>query len=415
MYLFFLSLLFIKLPPFYLLPFISSSKLFTTHVLAKLILAIISGYMALKNKALISKQIKKNKVVFVLLLFFLTTQSLSIINTKNIVLFITTYSNIIAFSLIFTLSFLYTRISKQFNERMGIFLYSTLTIAVILELLFLFFFYFSRFPEWLVQKEVVDAYFTDIYRGRFWFILNNELFIPFIFISILYSKNNKKINWIILIILTFLATLSNVRTRFLQTMFAFVSLLLLFMKKQKKLFIKVFLSLIIIVSVSLYLSTKLNTFNVINRFANTDPNDLSSIIARNDFAKISLDYIKSSPILGIGLGNYVNPDILKRAFAFNEIESYQKNFSLAVANSPHNIFFEIVSETGILGLFSFLCLILYFVLKDLQKIKLKNNPFIIAFIVSSWTVFIYTMFNPYKTIYIFGWFWFMRGFIEAKQ
>src|SRR3990170_3971328 len=175
MYLFFLSLLFIKLPPFYLLPFISSSKLFTTHVLAKLILAIISGYMALKNKALISKQIKKNKVVFVLLLFFLTTQSLSIINTKNIVLFITTYSNIIAFSLIFTLSFLYTRISKQFNERMGIFLYSTLTIAVILELLFLFFFYFSRFPEWLVQKEVVDAYFTDIYRGRFWFILNNEL------------------------------------------------------------------------------------------------------------------------------------------------------------------------------------------------------------------------------------------------
>jgi len=48
--------------------------------------------------------------------------------------------------------------------------------------------------------------------------------------------------------------------------------------------------------------------------------------------------------------------------------------------------------------------------KQKSNIKLTNFQYII----SSWTVFVYFLFNPTNTVYITGWFWFFRGILEKE-
>ncbi|MGE5297559.1 MAG: O-antigen ligase family protein, partial [Acidobacteriaceae bacterium] len=82
----------------------------------------------------------------------------------------------------------------------------------------------------------------------------------------------------------------------------------------------------------------------------------TSITLREGFNRMSFDLIKTSPILGVGIGNYI-PN-LQSAYSLQPWQ-YQP---------PHNIFLFILAETGILGLFSF-CLMLYFVISSTWNFK----------------------------------------------
>lgn len=75
-----------------------------------------------------------------------------------------------------------------------------------------------------------------------------------------------------------------------------------------------------------------------------------------------------NPILGNGLNNYV--------YNFEKYfptDFFKKGYSVEIFYQPHNIFWEFASNTGILGLFSFLFLLVFTFIGLLKSKELENN------------------------------------------
>jgi O-antigen ligase len=298
-------------------------------------------------------------------------------------------------------------------------------ITISLELLLTFF--FKNIQELLLlitQKEIVNAYLVDLERGRSWFILHTEIFFPIFAFFILFSRKiqSKILYSIYLLATVYLSVFSNVRTRGIQLATAIVltSIFLLIRNKafatSKKLVIFLAIGIIGTIIVGLNISSNEYNFSIIDRFANeSSVGDEQTIISRLSFYHKAYMMFLSSPFIGLGLGNYLNTDvIINNPNLYFGSNNYKSSYAQEVAYSPHNIFFELLSETGILGLITFLLLCIYFLYTD-YSFTLKGNKPLWPFAVSSWVIFTYTLFNPYNTLYIFGWFWFLRGIIEGQR
>ena len=132
-----------------------------------------------------------------------------------------------------------------------------------------------------------------------------------------------------------------------------ISLLYFIIKEKSKSLLK---SLLIILS--LFLSTifynlinEKNTYNLIeDRFSSVNkPLQDQSINERLGYYKIAIEDIKSSPLLGVGIGNWKNTSIL-RANEF--LAGYRIPYYV------HNDFLEVAAESGILSGLSYLFFIL---------------------------------------------------------
>ncbi len=80
------------------------------------------------------------------------------------------------------------------------------------------------------------------------------------------------------------------------------------------------------------------------------------------FAVTSLELFKKNPILGVGPNNY------RRDCATVKLEKLENNCS----THPHNILFQIIAETGTLGILFYLTLNLFFFLKIIKFILAKK-------------------------------------------
>lgn len=412
----FVLILIIKLPPIYLLPFSNPSSILTSHAFVKIIIWLYAGLIFFYKKGAVLKKLKKHGQAFILLLFYFITQVLSIIKANNVSSYLISFTNIYSYISIYFLAFYFTNYEFDKNKIRTL-LKSALIIIVSFEMLLFTMNYFNILPVFFLQKEIVNAYLTDTARNRYWFIINSEAFIPLAFFYLVDKKRLNKKYLVPLVLLISFSLLSNIRTRLVQNIFAiFTSLILILIVggfKNKKTAFNLVIGIIIFFFLILNMVTSINSYNIISRL-NLENENLSTIISRKEFASLSIDYFKSSPIFGIGLGNYTNQKILNDKFNTFSIQKNQQEYHLAVADSPHNIFFEILSESGILGIISILILLVYFIIRDIRFFKFKKSTLTSYLILSSWTNFIYTLFNPYNTIYIFGWFWFMRGIIEAN-
>ncbi len=414
-YVFFISIFLIKAPPFYYVPITNS--LFSSHTLAKiLIIFSLSLYLVLnisKVRLLINKN---NHIILVLSLFFLT-QSLSIITASDIIFFLKSYHNIIIAMFIFLLSYFMAFLNKSILSMIFNFILITGVFLVFLELIFFIFpYYLLPFFRLIIQKEVLDAYLTNIERGRYSLELNAEVFLPFFLLKILlqFRKNSQFIIASVIVIL--ISFVSNFRTRVVMILFIIISFFLLtksYLSVKQKIFIPLFIGLIILIS--LWTSNFIFRFNIVDRFLlSEDIEERAPLEYRISSAVKSVDMFLSSPLLGKGLGNFINYNNENRYYKYSTvIKSYQKAYMDLVRYSPHNIFLQIMSETGGLGLITFAILIIFFLIGDIKFIKKNKINIGLAFIISSWTSFIYMLFNPAYSISTIGWFWFMRGIISG--
>jgi len=423
----------LKIPPFYYYPI--SNRLFSSHTLVKELLIILLLLTLLTKHKLISFVLNKKKLVLIILLFFFFTQSISIINAKDLVLFGQYYHNLILFIVVFFLSLIH--FSEKQNKRLSIIINLILILGVVLILGELLIFYSFNYLEPLIksifQNEYLDALLVNIARGRNTLISNNELFIPFFLScwllnqrSIFRLRTTKLLCQFFTLILFFQSFFSSNRTRFVVALFIMIaySTIIKYWRRTKKNYKKFkpgyYLIIIFLVFVAAN-STRyiFNTVNIVERVSlslNKDSSDFQSSTYRIEAVDNSISVLKSSPVIGVGLGNYVFYSNSKTDLYGSSLIATpsQKNFMNKIKYSPHNIFSQTIAETGIIGLLGFSLLIAYFLIGDINLIKNRRIN-LLAFIISSWVVFIPFLFNPHHTLFVSGWFWFFRGIIEAVK
>lgn len=424
-----LSIFILKLYSFYPLPV--NSVFFASHTIAKAIICFVALIFIIKKRNNIHSIFKKNKIFFLLLTFYLFGQSLSVITTQDLYLFLKFYHNIIISVLIISLAcFLYpkgqnnTRSLNKFGIVIGV-------ILTAFELFYIFFPDISlQIINTYIQKEFTDAILSNIQRSKSLLALGPEMFLPFFITPLFDTKTKPKIKFMLatfLLLMFYLSVLSNFRTRILSYAFASILTLLVLIKWKKftpsiknwrKLLIPIVFTLLLITIFQLAINTSdsLYSLNIINRLTVQDKyQDLGPIETRINQYFNSIYIFTSSPLIGVGLGNYLNYVNYSHTKSLS-INANDEAFSFMSAGRPHNIFIQTLVETGIIGTISLITILLYFLKKDFLIINREQKEnYIKGYIISSWAVIFYGLFNPADTVYVMGWFWFSRGIIEAYR
>ena len=359
----------------------------------------------------------------VTVLTYFVSQSVSVIGSADLMIFLKEYHSVIISIMIFVAT-MYLGRKKTLENVFLKFIAFTGAVCVFLD--FSFFLFQQRFLnliENLVQREIFDPYVYNLDRERLNLYLHTELFIPFFIYLAVQSWAKKKFGQAIFFSLLFLLTVfvsfqSNYRTRVVMMIFAVLLTVLIGLNslvfKRSIMVVALFLSLFVLTTVSF--SRSLRSFDVIDRFLLQDEaEDESTISYRFQSFDLAVEIFKSSPIVGVGLGNYQLYVDTKRKFSLPTL-SERKYFETSVKD-PHSIISKLISETGLIGLLGFVFLIGFFFRQDYIYLKSRNVNYFSrgAYIIASWTIFIYGLFNPFNTIFINGWFWFLRGKLQADQ
>jgi len=389
---FLISFFLVNLPPFYYIPFIKN-PLFSSYTFVRILVLInlIIIFYLFSKKEFKTSVFKTN--FYILFLLFFITQSLSVINAINIYEYLSFYKD-----LIFVCIFLIQAQLVIDSEKKMKTIIKTLLLAFIFNLMLMFLIYF--FPNLLVSffnsvfyDKYVEVLNVNQMRGRFFIEFIDFAFISLIFYQFIFSK--RKIHniygYILLISLLFLASISNFRTHLLMVLFSLMLTIIFILKKKKKVFL--IFSIVLGFLLINYFGLKSTIFPkiTIERISFSEE-EFGSIIGRFNMWDYAYQMFRSSPLLGIGLGNYYDylPKKEKTVYSiFKEKESVNR---VTLCN-VHNIFFWLVAETGLLGLISFIFLLVYFLRQDwniLRSSDILNKSLIISF----WTLFLYSFFNP---------------------
>lgn len=401
-----------RFPPLYFLP--TGSSLFTSHSISRYLLLFIfmsSLYLLYRNK----QKIQIERRLLILILFYFLTQSLSIVNAINIIDFLSVYKNIIFGIIVFIVSA--SIVNKKNIQKLIYIMLITVSINIIFEYLIYFhpnfvFTYLSHF----FYSTYLDYFYYQFQRQRFFLEMYEEVFIPFLFYHIVTS--NKRINKIatsfLIAVISFFTFVSNWRFKAVMLVFAVTVSVLLYFMRLKNYLIPLGLGMIVFLFLGYFISLKLVGFNTLDRLLFSKEEDVNTIVSRFSLWNESLTIGLSSPIFGGGLGNFYDylhegEKLEQRGYLFN------RSNKLTMIDNPHNSFFNVLASSGLLGLLSFILLILYFVKSDVQSMKRKVNYVLPAFIIAFWTLFFKSIFSPESDFTYQFIFWFLRGIIYKLQ
>ncbi len=164
------------------------------------------------------------------------------------------------------------------------------------------------------------------------------------------------------------------------------------------------------------ISLRLWGFSMVDRvLLKSNYDDVQSLNSRWQGITQSFELGMQYPVTGVGLGNY-----------FDFLPTYTRNSVFSLSNyyggvwisslNPHNIFAQIVAETGLLGLGYYLFMLGMFLKTDWRIYRLdKRNDFALASIIAFWTLFSYSLFNPTTTLTYNTLFWILRGAIVHES
>jgi len=210
--------------------------------------------------------------------------------------------------------------------------------------------------------------------------------ISLIFFTYLLLKQNKKIYWLP-IVLSFLALLfSGSRGVWLSALIPFLIVIFLFIRKFKPSIARIFISFLLIFIIafpvsSFVISISQNVKDGALAFKRaktlTDLEEIS-IKSRMEIWGKSFKSVLKKPLLGVGIGNY--PIVLGE-----DISAAKRGAS------AHNLYLDIASEMGLLGLI-FLLLIFWQIIKKGWKLAKKNEYALIFSFFFLWTA-IYSLFD----------------------
>lgn len=407
-FLLYISLFFVRLPPFYLLP--TTNSLFTSHSIARYLIIFIFFLVLLelywkKTKLLIPK-----KLTF-LLLFYLISQSLSITKVININDFLLDYKNVV-FGLL-TFIIVVATVSSSNVRRIIIILLITGSFNILFNIIIYFFpnMVFTFLQPFFYDKYW-DSFIFQFQRQRFFSDMFDEILIPLLFFIIYIRKRIivRLTSVLFLALISMLSLLSNWRIKMLILIFGLFFSSKLFIKKSKTVLIAIYMSVFLFLSVGYIFSISIIGFNTLDRFLFKEREDVESITSRFKYWELATSLASYFPITGIGLGNYLEyvPEASKLPF-LNPLSRNVEN--IEVAFHPHNIFFNTLATSGFLGLLSFSLLIFYFLKTDLYYVK-KASLLYKSFLIVFWSLFLYGNFVVPTNFSFQFMFWFIRGIIQ---
>jgi len=234
--------------------------------------------------------------------------------------------------------------SLTYKDRMHII--NTLVYAgfiISLLAIYQYFFGFRHLLNYATKANITDSFALDYIASRrvyFPFVTPNTLAGYLAMLIPLTLLHKKKIYFIIT--LSFALLLTKSLGGFLSL---FLALLIYFFLqgKFKKRKVILFLALIVIIS---------STFIIRSTSQKPHLKPAFSTVMRLNYWKDTLKIIKANPLTGVGLGN----------------------FNLPQSRYAHNSYLQIWSEMGILGVISFLWLIISVLRLSLKNIKISLNP-----------------------------------------
>lgn len=409
---FYITIFLIRLPPVYLLP--TQNALFTSHSIARYLILFIFILQAitLNNKSL-KKYIPKSAGLLILFYFF--TQSISVIHTRYIEDYWLDYKNVIFSIMVFYIAV--TRLKKQ-NIIMIIWIF---IITGVINLMFEFVTYF--------KPEFVYAYLQPLFYNKYWESLNfqiqrqryfpeifDEILIPFLFYTAYIQRNTtKKIMSISLVLgIAVFSLISNWRIRLVMLIFSLLISFRIYITLSKKFVLSLMGLLPIFLILGYIVSVNFVGFNALDRLISPSKTDIGNILTRFTYFNEALDISLSSPVVGIGLGQYEDYSSAISSIPFNNSDYNVSISSLQEAYYPHNIFFNTLATSGTLGLISLIFLIFFFIKSDLNDFK-KRSPMYKSFLIAFWTLFFLANTTPTNYFSYLIAFWLLRGIIQRVK
>jgi len=349
-YSFFLLALFL---PTYLLRF-NFLEIPTTFLELQIIILIIISFIKYKNEIINNLKInfKKNKLLYISILLFLFFATVSILFNHNTKQALGEWKAFYLEPII--LFFIITNISIDIKK----YIINGLLMSGLATSLFAIYQHFTGF-------FVPYAFWENLntYRVTAWYGFPNGvgLFLAPIFAIALYNlKNHSVKSWPFLLgtlfIITSLPAIFFAKsTGALVSIFSAIFLILLFYKKTRWIIIilTIFSSLLIF-----------NLPKLQNIKTELILQDRSGQI-RIGIWKETLEYLKDHPIKGSGLGSYSQ-----------EIKTYHQKVNgeyIEIYHHPHNIFLTIWVNTGLIGLLSFIIILVYILHKNIKEKNIYNN------------------------------------------
>lgn len=417
--LFLLALFLLRFPPLYY--FGVQNTFFTTHVISVIIfifLFLVSIYKAYKEK----KQTLYFNTETVLILIFFITQSLSIIGAQNILVFLQRYSKIFIGLSLYLLIKAYINKYKNkaefFDFIIKVLLFGS-TIAIFLQLLLFVFpdIYFGV-GQYFIYKNVLDITQAHFAFGKLFDDSYLEIIIPTL---IFYISNKKEKNsnlftnilyFTLVLIIGFISFISNFRYRFLAFLFSLFFSFSIFKSRVNTLKIAIGTFLILLTfQLGSSISTQIVGHDLIDRILlQSKIEDYGTVEWRLNMYQESSDMGRAH-LFGVGLGNFYD-NLQGNKFISPIAPERQKTSLGALTGGPHNIFFQVLAETGLAGLLSFISLIIFFIYKDFNLIKkkvMKEKPVLIA---SFWTLMIIAQFIPSINLTFYSLFFIFRAIIQ---
>jgi len=289
-------------------------------------------------------------------------------------------------------------------------------IMLLFELLFILFPNEIGSVLTLVGNDMYLKFFSYQYmRGRLFGDSFTETLFPFVALFLLRSKN-KVVQIILLTIITivFIITVlfSGWRTKLIIYLFTLIGTFFVLLPRMRITILTVVISLVVLFSVSTAFRLRGNMTSL-DRLLGQDIEGQQSQInnSRIVFLKEAIDIGLSSPLIGVGLGNYYEHLSHSSQLAKKSYSSAQMNHSFIIIDDPHNLFFSSFANTGTVGFIALFLLIMQFAIRDIAlwrytAVELK------LYMISFWGVFIFAFFNPWMYFQTFSWFWILRGIIE---
>lgn len=399
--LFLSSIVLFRMPYLYLLPSFPSAFL-TTWAVARifLMISLVGGMFFAGRNMNFSKD---GKEISTLLLCFFAISSLSIFSAQNIDAFISRYKDFLIGIVAFYTFYFYRYEEKKIMLSLVI----SIPFMIVYQFVLLYGGILGEFIKTLIYQKQLDIVSYNLDRGRVYVDSYDEAFIPVMF-QFLSNKSKKETiySYILLSLLSFLAFISNFRTRIIMLAIGISSIMITTRNNHtRRLF---FISMTVVFTIFITTSiafAKYESFFFDRFFLQDNQQDVSSIYTRLDQIEVSLSMGLISPF-GVGLGNYYDnlPNkVLKTMQPIPEgVMSARENI--------HNNLATVLAESGYIALFIFVLLLIKFIILDIKTMK-DNSYNKRCFVIAFWSLFFFGLLNPpiptsYQVL-----FWGMRGLL----
>ena len=309
---------------------------------------------------------KSNKYLIYLLLFLFISLLINLYFSNN---FYLTYPRVLKFILIISFVLAFKQLLKSYNYDEINTLYKIWSIVFLIVIIDLIF-------ELVFKSNILG--FKAIIPGRLTSFTGKEMIIGHFFsafsliiLSYIYLNfKNKNLSLLIALSFIILSFLIGERSNFIKT-FIILSIFILF-TYEIKLKLKFFIvSLIVLIFVSLLNfnnNYKVRYFDQLDKIFNK--NGINNYLEHSIYGahyKVAQEIFKDNPVFGVGIKNFRVESFSKK---YDDLKHKHRN--RRGNTHPHQIHYELLSETGLFGYFSFMIFIffsLYFFYKSFKKHK----------------------------------------------